>query len=92
MLIVLLFSLVITVVNLVKSKQSVAINSARAKQLLSKKCRNGGEPLAALCPIWPVRDLNIRPVWVKALNKKNIMKIKYFILIFYCYKFEDFNW
>ena len=34
---------------------------ARATQLLSKKCRNGGEPLATLCPIWPARDLNLRP-------------------------------
>ena len=34
---------------------------ARATQLLSKKCRNGGEPLATLCPILPARDLNLRP-------------------------------
>ena len=34
---------------------------ARATQLLSKKCRSGGEPLATLCPIWPARDLNLRP-------------------------------
>ena len=34
---------------------------ARATQLLSKKYRSGGEPLATLCPIWPVRDLNLRP-------------------------------
>ena len=33
----------------------------RATQLLSKKCRSGGEPLATLCPIWPARDLNFRP-------------------------------
>ena len=26
---------------------------ARATQLLSKKCRSGGEPLATLCAIWP---------------------------------------
>ena len=31
----------------------------RATQLHSKKCRNGGEPFATLCPIWPVRDLNL---------------------------------
>ena len=34
---------------------------ARATQLLSKKCRSDGEPLATLCPIWPARDLNLRP-------------------------------
>ena len=34
---------------------------ARATQLLSKKCRMGGEQLAALCPIWPDRGLNFRP-------------------------------
>ena len=34
---------------------------ARATQLFSKKCRSGGKPLATLCPIWPVRDLNLRP-------------------------------
>ena len=34
---------------------------ARATQLLSKKCRSGGEPLATLCLIWPARDLNLRP-------------------------------
>ena len=33
---------------------------ARATQLLSKKYRSGGESLAALCPIWPARDLNLR--------------------------------
>ena len=33
---------------------------SQATQLLSKKCRNGGEPLATLCPIWPARDLNLR--------------------------------
>ena len=33
----------------------------RAIQLLSKKCRSGEEPLATLCPIWPARDLNLRP-------------------------------
>ena len=32
---------------------------ARATQLHSKKCRNDGEPLATLCPIWPARDLNL---------------------------------
>ena len=34
---------------------------ARATQLLSKKFRSGGEPLAKLCLIWPARDLNLRP-------------------------------
>ena len=34
---------------------------ARATQLLSKKCRIGGEPLATLCSILPARDLNLRP-------------------------------
>ena len=35
---------------------------ARATQVLSKKCRSGSElPLAALCPIFPARDLNLRP-------------------------------
>ena len=34
---------------------------AWATQLLLKKCHNGGEPLATLCPIWPARDLNLRP-------------------------------
>ena len=34
---------------------------ARATQLLSKKYSSGGEPLATLCPIWPVWDLNLRP-------------------------------
>ena len=34
---------------------------ARATQLLSKKCRSGGELLATLCSIWPARDLNLRP-------------------------------
>ena len=34
---------------------------ARATHLLLKKCHNGGEPLATLCPIWPVRELNLRP-------------------------------
>ena len=34
---------------------------ARATQLLSKKYLSDGEPLAALCPIWPARDLNLRP-------------------------------
>ena len=35
--------------------------SARATQLLSKKCRNDDELLATVCPIWPVRDLNLEP-------------------------------
>ena len=34
---------------------------ARATQLLWKKCRSGGEPLATLCPIRPAQDLNLRP-------------------------------
>ena len=34
---------------------------ARATQLLSKKSRSGGEPLATLCPIWLAWDLNLRP-------------------------------
>ena len=33
---------------------------ARATQLLSIKCRNGGEPLATLCPIWLIWGLNLR--------------------------------
>ena len=33
----------------------------RTTQLLSKKYRSGGEPLATLCLIWPTRDLNLRP-------------------------------
>ena len=33
----------------------------QATQLLPKKCRSGGEPLATVCPIWPIQDLNIRP-------------------------------
>ena len=31
---------------------------AWATPLFSKKCRSGGEPLAAVGPIWPARDLN----------------------------------
>ena len=34
----------------------------QAAELLSTKYRNGGEPLATLCPIWPTRDLNLRPL------------------------------
>ena len=34
---------------------------ARATQLLSKKCRNGGEPLATQCLIWLARGLSLRP-------------------------------
>ena len=34
---------------------------ARAAQLLSKKCCSGREPWAALCLIWPARDLSLRP-------------------------------
>ena len=30
----------------------------RATQLRLKKCRSGGEPLATLCSIWLVLDLN----------------------------------
>ena len=32
----------------------------RATQLPPKKCRNGGEPLATLCPIQPTLDLKFR--------------------------------
>ena len=35
-------------------------------QLLSKKCRSGGKLLATLCPIWPARDLNLRPPVLEA--------------------------
>ena len=51
-------------------RQSVRVTSWRgpsprhctgATQLLSKKCRSGGELLATLCSIWPARDLNLRP-------------------------------
>ena len=31
-------------------------------QLLSKNCRNGGDPLATLCPILPAQDLNLGPL------------------------------
>ena len=34
---------------------------SRATQLLSKKYRSPGEPLATLCLVWPARDLNLRP-------------------------------
>ena len=34
---------------------------ARVTQLLSKKCRSGGELLVTLYPIWPAWDLNLRP-------------------------------
>ena len=30
-------------------------------QLVSKKCRSGGEPLATLCPVWQTRGVNLRP-------------------------------
>ena len=33
----------------------------RVEQLLSKKCRSGGEPFATLRSIWPARGLNLRP-------------------------------
>ena len=33
----------------------------RGTQLPSKKYDNGNEPLATLSPIWPFRDLNLRP-------------------------------
>ena len=36
-------------------------HSARAKQLLLKKCSNSGEPLATLRPIRPAQNLNFRP-------------------------------
>ena len=32
-----------------------------ATQLLSKKCRSGGEPLTAVCSIWPAKNVNLRP-------------------------------
>ena len=32
-----------------------------ATQLHLKKYCSGGGPLATLCPIWPVQDLNLRP-------------------------------
>ena len=32
-----------------------------ATQVLLKKCCSVGEPLATLCPIWPARDLSLRP-------------------------------
>ena len=38
---------------------------ASAAQLLSKKCRSGGEPLATLCSIWPAQDMNLRPPTLK---------------------------
>ena len=44
---------------------------ARATQLLSKKCRNGGEPLATLCTFWPVRGLNLRP----PVPEKNVLPL-----------------
>ena len=34
---------------------------ARATQLLSKKCHSIGEHLSTLRPVWPARDLNLRP-------------------------------
>ena len=34
---------------------------ARAKQLLLKKCRSGGELLVILCLIWPAQDFNLGP-------------------------------
>ena len=34
--------------------------AAWATQLLSKKCRNGGEPLATVCSISLAQDLNLR--------------------------------
>ena len=34
---------------------------SRATQFLSKKCCSSDEPLATLCSILPVRDLNLRP-------------------------------
>ena len=34
----------------------------RETQLRSKKCRSGGEPLATLCLIRQVRDLNLWPL------------------------------
>ena len=34
---------------------------AQATQLVSKKGCSDGEPLATLCPIWPARNLTLRP-------------------------------
>ena len=31
------------------------------QHILSKKCRNGGEPLATVCPISLAQDLNLEP-------------------------------
>ena len=38
-----------------------ALFRQQARQLLSKKCRNGGETLATLCPIWLARGFNRSP-------------------------------
>ena len=32
----------------------------RITQLILKKCRSSGKPLATLCPIWPTRDFNLK--------------------------------
>ena len=40
-------------------------------QLFWKKCCSGDEPLATLCPIWPIRDLNLRP----AARKTNALPL-----------------
>ena len=40
---------------------STVCHCARAKQLLLKKFRSGGEPLATLCPIWLAWYLNPKP-------------------------------
>ena len=68
---------------------------ARATQLLSKKCRSGGEPLATLCPIWPARDLNLGPpapetnaLPLDQLEKRTSRKMFFWQMIFW----EVFFW
>ena len=39
----------------------VHVIAAWATQLLLKKCRNGGEPLATVCPISLAQDLSLGP-------------------------------
>ena len=40
----------------------ISRHCASATQLILKKYTcSGGEPLTSLCPIWPVRNLNLRP-------------------------------
>ena len=61
-----LFNFCFILVVLCQSVQRVGtahlhIIAAWATQLLSKKCRNGGEPLATVCPISLAQDLNLGP-------------------------------